>query len=667
MDKKELRQSMLSDFHRSGLDEEDANTLEISCEPHGLIPNAAGYIMPYFDEHGKTTKFYRVRYVENTLKGFSALTGAKPQRYAQPAGTLNEAYLPPYINWSEEFKGLEPLIITEGEKKAAAASKRNFPTIGLGGVWCFMSKKSNIALLPIFDKINLSMRTVIICFDSDAANNPNILAAESVLARRLLEKGALVKIARISLDSGKKCGIDDYLLNHSDEEFEEEVLQKSFYYAESQVLHEMNENLVYLRNIGTIHDYKHDMKLSASAFTQHAYSNQWFEVVSTNAAGVQKTVRKSAAVTWLEWEFRSELKGLTYAPGEAVITDNKELNAWKGWGVKNAVPGDVSLWHELLDKLFEQTDTEARRWFENWCAYPIQHPGVKMASAVLFWGATQGTGKSTVGYTLMRLYGENATEVKDADLEDSRFSWAENKQFVLGDDITGQNNRKLANKFKTMITQKWLHINPKYIQPYSVPDRINYFFTSNDPNAFYLDEGDRRLFIHEVVSNKLSLEFRKRYMPWMESELGMQNLFHYFLTLDLKNFDPQAEAFVTEAKREMTHISKSELGAWVAELKEDPDFIINGSTKSDIFTAEDLYVLYDAGQDKNASPNALARELKRSGFAKLQQKSGGAIYVGEKRVRLYAVRNIERWKAASVHDIAEHYKTTHGHNKVKKY
>ena len=605
-----------------------------------------------------------MRYLESTLSGFGALSGKKPLRYSQPPATVNEVYLPPYVPWKEYLRGNGQIIITEGEKKSAAACKAGFATVGLGGVWCFMSQRAEKMLLPIFKEMNLKDRAVCICFDSDAATNPDILMAEETLAKRLLAEGAVVHICRIPSKKGYKVGIDDYLQSHDAAKFKRNILNKAFVYEASRELHKMNSHLVYIRNLGIAYDHAHEMRISAVALTQHAYSNVWIEVPQHEKDGGIKMVKKNAAKLWIEWEHRAELKGMTYAPGEGSVTEAGELNIWRGWGVTDAVKGDVSPWKELLDLLFGDYHT-ARHWFEQWCAYPIQHPGCKMASAVLMWGAEQGTGKTLCGHTLMKLYGDNATEVKDSDLEDASFTWAENKQFVLGDDITGHNNRKQTNKFKTMITQKTLHINQKYIPRYSVPDRINYYFTSNDPDAFFLDDKDRRNFVHEVLSDKMPTDLRLRYVKWMESEAGMQALFHYMLTLDLDGFDPQADAMVTEAKKDMTHISKSELGAWVARLREEPDVLLNGRLRGDLVTAEELFIMYDPLEVKRASPNALARELKRAGIPRIVRPGGSGVRVNGRQLRLYAIKNAAHWKKAALPRIVEHYEDSHSMMKSK--
>lgn len=51
--------------------------------------------------------------------------------------------------------------------------------------------------------------------------------------------------------------------------------------------------------------------------------------------------------------------------------------------------------------------TEAeRRWFWQWLAYPIQHPGTKLFSAVLIIGP-QGSGKNLLGMLMQAIYGRN--------------------------------------------------------------------------------------------------------------------------------------------------------------------------------------------------------------------------------------------------------------------
>ena len=613
---------------------------------------AACFVIPYFDLNGKPTKFYRARYLEDTRGGFDRVTGKKPMRYSQPANTVTELYMPPLIDWAAYAARVEaPLIITEGELKAACATLAGFACVGLGGVWSFQSAKHGTALLPAFDAFNLKGRTVYIVFDSDAVTNPNVVSAELRLAQRLTERGAHVYIGRLPpSEELNKVGLDDYLML-SPGRFQEDVLDAAYEYAGSAELHKLNGRVLYVRDPGFIWDHELSLRLSSNAFKEHAFSNVSYTEQRETAAGT-KLVKVQAAPTWLQWAHRAEVPGLVFAPGADRITGEGLLNTWTGWGPRKPQAGNTAPWQQLMEHLFGE-DTAARRWFEQWCAYPLQHPGAKMATAAALWGATHGSGKTLVGHTLMRIYGKHASELKDTDLDDDRNEWADSRQFILADDITARGDRKFMRRLMTMITQKYIRLNPKYIPSYAVRDLINYYFTSNDPDALYMDDGDRRFFIWEVSAGKFTAY--QRYVDWRDSEEGIAALWAYLLQLDLQGFDPQAPAPETQGKRSMIELGKSDLGSWVRELKDSaPRLLGRAGLKGDLFNAKELYALYDPSGDKRASPNALARELKRAGFT--SPANGNSIRLPDGSMTMvYAILNAGVWKDASWKDACDHY------------
>lgn len=670
LDPKELKQKFTDKLALSGFDLSDARKLHLvphshdECKALNLPANAAGFIIPYFTLTGAKSKFFRYRYLEDTRQGFERMTGKKPLRYGQTSNTVNEIYFPPYIDWKRWVAKKEPLIITEGELKAACATKMGIPTIGLGGVWCFMSKRHNIPLLPEFEKLDLSGRTIIICYDSDAISNADVVNAEAALSKKLLDKGAMVKIVRLPnvLDNGK-TGLDDYLMAKGADKFLELALEAEDYEM-SKELHALNGEVVYIRNPGIVYSYEHKIKMRPSDFTAHAFANRWHYEKVTTAKG-EKLEKKKTANVWLEWQQRAELAGITYSPGEPLITENRELNTWPGWAVEPK-RGNIEPWKALLAHVFRGEHPTVLKWFEQWAAAPVQNPGLKLHSSVLVWGVTQGSGKTTVGQTLMLLYGENGQELKDADLENPRNEWAEHKQFILGDDLTGQDNRKHANRLKTLISQKSMRIDVKYIPSYSIPDCINYFFTSNDPNALFLDDGDRRNFIHRAFEEKLSESFRKEFFQWRDHDGGLAALFYHLLHVDLKGFDPKADAMYTSSKTEMTVVSKSDLGGWVNRLKEDPDGILREHVKGDLATAEELMAVYDPEGNKRATANGLARELIRAHFF-IPGTGHNPLRTAQGYRRAYAVRNKDKWKLATSKDAVEHYDEHHPPLPKKKF
>ena len=611
----------------------------------GYNPAAAAFSIPYFDINGKVTKFARIRYVEDTRRGFDKLSGKKSLRYSQLPNTVNEAYFPPFVEWGKYLDKRLPVVITEGELKAACATKVGVPTIGLGGVWCFKSNRKGQSLIAGLAAIDWSGRSVVICYDSDAVTNPNVIVAENMLAQTLLNLGADVSIARLPND-GEKVGLDDYLLTHTPKDLMD-LVNSAPSYAGSEALHALCEQVVYIRDPGLVYDYQHCMRLGVQQFTQHAYANLWHDEMSLNG----KVVKVQTAKKWVEWSGRTELSEVTFAPGEEKVFNNK-LNTWDGWPFE-PVKGDVTPWKRLLDHLFaDSNDPASRKWFEQWAAYPIQHPGAKLPTAVLFWGRVQGSGKTIIGETLMRLYGDYATELKDANLMADDFSWAQDKQFALADEITGQDNRLLKKRLMSMITQKQIYINIKFVPKYSIPDCINYYFTAQDCDAFYMDDGDRRFFIHEVRSDKMPVDLRATYKAWKNSDEGISALMYYLMKLDLTGFDPDAEAYVTEDKKTMIALTKGDLANWVMDLKDDPDRKLK--LPGDLFTAGELLEMYDPLNSGKVTKNGMARELTRAGF-RPPGKTGAMAVTQYGNVRLYAIKNRSFWGRQVMKDVVTHY------------
>lgn len=605
-------------------------------------------LIPYLDERGKDTKFYRLRYLDQAT-GFAAL--GKPIRYAQPKDTVCGAYLAHGVgvDWSRVVDDKEaPLVVTEGEIKAASMCVNGVACVGLGGVFSWKSTTRGIDLIPALARVKWAGRSVVIAFDSDAADNQMIVIAMSQLTKKLTELGAFVSVASLPpLADGSKAGLDDLFVAHGIE-YVKSLLNEAQPAGVAGELWQLSSEVAYIKDPGLIIVRADGRKMTPGAFTQHAYANRRVVVQTEKADGGVKLTERSLAQSWLEWPARFELERLTYAPGQARVTDDRSYNLWRGW---RCLPrrGDVKPWDELMTYVFDR-QREVRTWFEAWCAYPLQHPGVKMYSAPLFWGARHGTGKTIIGYTLMQIYGANATEIRQEHLHSPFNEWAENKQFVVADEVTGSDKRIDYDRLKSFITQRSLRLNPKYIPSYEIPDRINYYFTSQHPDAFFLDDTDRRFFVWEMAKPPMPREFYRRYDEWMKGD-GPAHLFDYLLRLDVDGFDPHGPALFTSAKAAMIHDTKSDLGAWVSALLEDPDAMLGKYGKgAELVTNSQLLTLYDSEKKTRVTANGLGRELKRAGV--MMANEGAQVHTKHGPQRLYVLKNYEVWSKKTAKQLA---------------
>jgi len=601
-----------------------------------------GFKIPYFSTQGKPTQFFRYRYLCDPRPKLERITNSKPLRYVQAFDTLPEVYTPPIIEWRKVLKDPSAtLLITEGELKAACACIHTpHPTIGLGGVWSWRSAKHQIDILPWFHEVTWKERSTYIIFDSDAATNPNVLQAEAMLAGRLLKLGAVVYIARLPAKvNGDKQGLDDYIVANGAEALTE-LLEATEPYIASLELHRLNTEVVYVRNPGIIYRFDNKQRIAVSDYINHAYATRTYMEYSVNKkTGATTATEKSAPREWVKWKGRSEVERLDYMPGKDLVADNV-LNVWPGWGCE---PKDapVTMWSKLLDHLFTGSPRQDREWFEQWLAYPIQYPGTKLFTSAVLWGLKHGTGKSLVGYTMFKIYGKNAVELEEEHLKQSFNDWAENIQFAMGEEITGGDKRSMADPIKHMISRRQIRINAKYVPTYTVADVINYIFTSNHPDSFFIEDNDRRYFVHEVAVDPLPTAFYTEYDAWLHGGEAGPAVFNHLLNVDLTGFNPLGAAPMTASKQQMIVSGKSDLGDWVSMLKQDPDSILrvgNVVLPYSLWRNQDLLKIYDPEGKRGVTANGLGRELKRAGL--IQAKGGEPVRTESVGMaRLWVIRN----------------------------
>ena len=146
-------------------------------------------------------------------------TSESKVKYLSPKGSGNRAFIKASIkNSLGNYNPDKPILITEGEKKAAKSTLEGFPCIGLSGVYGFGDKENE--LIPELNELSWKNRTVYIVFDSDTTSKYEVGRAEIRLAIILMNRGAIVKSIRLPDEPGfDKIGLDDYLVNNDPKEF----------------------------------------------------------------------------------------------------------------------------------------------------------------------------------------------------------------------------------------------------------------------------------------------------------------------------------------------------------------------------------------------------------------------------------------------------------------
>jgi hypothetical protein len=660
-----VKSAMLAKLETSLLTLRHVKLLQLEPFPEGhtlsIFPKFAGFKIPYFTLDGKVdSEFYRFRFTQvKPSSGWRSIgqDPEKPRRYAQPSGTNCGVYLPPLLDVAWHKIATDPtvaLVITEGELKAACACSLGIPTIGLGGVYNWRSTRLHQGFLPILEEFAWHERVVNLCFDSDIATNPMVRLAASRLAKTLADHGAVVAWTKIpSSPEGGKQGLDDYAFANGAEALND-LLGSATPLGPGIQLHEINCDVALVRQTGEIVELATGHVYSANMFTDVVYKHKHYS--EWNAAG--KEIEKFAAKEWLAWTFRNEVPRIEYAPEEqTLLTAVGAYNSWfpSQWAVQPSSIGTTAPWENLFQRMFQGLPAATATWVRRWFAYPIQHPGAKLYTALLVWGYQQGTGKTMLGETMSAIYGSNYGTVTNMQLASQFNEWAECKQFIVGDEISLGDKRHTANALKDMITRNTLRLNSKNRKTYSVRDCINYYFTSNHEDAVYLEGSDRRMFVHHIDIDPLAPYEYQAYQRWLHKEGGSARLFHYFLhEVDLGDFDPQGRAPLTSAKAEMMAAGRGDTEDWAYQLSANPDEALPPTQPYDLFRTIDLLKAYDPEGKERTRAGGLGRALSQAGIYKVAGGNNSVIIEGV-RTRFWAVRHPERYKRMGITEARNAY------------
>src|ERR1035437_10354677 len=251
---------MLAKLHASGLDGKDAaalgfmpcdNTEAEACQQLKGMPAGSGFSIPYHTADGKLLQMFRFRYGLPMIDA-----NGRPMKYSQPVGSAPAVYLPQLkgVNWEtiEQNPSVE-LIITEGELKAACATKAGYPAVGLGGVWNFKSTALDIEFLPQLEEFTWIGRKVYIVYDSDSVYNLQVQKALNALARLLTVKRAEVMIAvppaREVEGKQVKVGLDDYVVDSKgkiDKDLLQHLLDNADRWAETSEIYKLTAEVAYI-------------------------------------------------------------------------------------------------------------------------------------------------------------------------------------------------------------------------------------------------------------------------------------------------------------------------------------------------------------------------------------------------------------------------------------
>jgi predicted P-loop ATPase len=418
---------------------------------------------------------------------------------------------------------IQPIIITEGAKKAGAGLSIGLPTISIPGVSTCRKKGRLHRNLELFAKLG---RTFYICFDNDILHKRPVQDALLGLARELAAKGSKVMI--IALPDGDAKGMDDYIALHGEEAFKELVTNaltfEEWKEESSKKLEELEE--VFKSRMASRFNLVNKVwgdslryNTLKKAIEYHGAPLDMNHIKLILALEFDVDVAKDDAFTIIE----RIAKANSYSPVVEYLDDVEQKFP--------DITGDYL--DNLAYEFFGTTDPLHTTYFKNFLVASVaraRHPGIWMDSALILYG-DQGIRKSTFWRTL---YGEDCfsddlgnDSDKDEKMKMHRFwclEWGEFETVYKRKDVE-ELKRFLAKKEETFRTP-YDRVPIDYKRGFVFVGTTNQTEILNDPS------GDRRFWIIPVSKAKIPVETVQVYRDkiWAAANALFKSGYPYMLT-----------------------------------------------------------------------------------------------------------------------------------------
>ena len=234
----------------------------------------------------------------------------------------------------------------------------------------------------------------------------------------------------------------------------------------------------------------------------------------------------------------------------------------------------IRLWLNHIKEVLANDDENVYQFILKWHAYILQNPDKHAGSALVFTGI-EGCGKSIVSNLFSKLFGvyseANITKIEDVC---GKFNAIlENKKYIVCNEMASIDNSKAFNPdcMKSLITEDEFVANEKNEHKRTAQNVASFVMISNNAVPIRISRNDRRYLISECSSKHANDDtYFKPLYDSLEDKSFMNQIYSYFTTLDISDFNPRAIP-KTKAKQDVLDILKSPVELYIESTARDFD------------------------------------------------------------------------------------------------
>jgi hypothetical protein len=239
--------------------------------------------------------------------------------------------------------------------------------------------------------------------------------------------------------------------------------------SKDEAIAKVNERYAVIESEAAIYDLQQDRFVSRPSF-QLLHAN-----VNGNIGTAEKPVYVDIGTHWTRHKDRRQHTELTLAPVLPQVTQDNQLNVWKGFTVPS-VQGDTTLFLELAGQLIP--NAVDRKYVVTWLARLIQNPAEKFHVALVVWSGIEGTGKNLFFESVGRIFHDRHFRVIGQEVFTDQFTeWQSHKVFIIADEVSAAGNRQTADRIKVLLTATKNSINVKNAPKYEEPNLVSCSFS----------------------------------------------------------------------------------------------------------------------------------------------------------------------------------------------
>jgi Family of unknown function (DUF5906) len=201
---------------------------------------------------------------------------------------------------------------------------------------------------------------------------------------------------------------------------------------------------------------------------------------------------------WREHPHRRQCKIVFKLGGNA---EPGEYNLWRGFPIQARMGWNKQ--YRLLQHIREvvcRCDHAKFKYLMRWLAFLVQHPDRLPGTVIVLKSRAEGTGKSTVGAVMLKIFGSHHSAlVDDKERIVGRFNdWLEPMCFILAEEILWAGDRKSTDKLKSRITAPQMPMERKNGAVWQADNHLHVVMTTNHDHAVAAGVGDRRYVVYDV-------------------------------------------------------------------------------------------------------------------------------------------------------------------------